>query len=143
MRPGGLSNIVSITRARIGLWRRNCGGNKMRRFLGVALATVVLSGSAAASDFERNVFLGAGLGAGVGALIGSAGGPAGAGVGAAIGGVSGGVIVFLIRPDGCYIQNRRGELWQVPCHGRVVRASACYVGNELSGLRQVRCPARL
>jgi hypothetical protein len=117
----------------------------MQRFLGVALATAVLSGSAAASEFERNVLLGAGLGAGVGALIGSAtGGPAGAAVGAAIGGGAGGVIVFLIRPDGCYIQNRRGELWQVPCYGRTVRsASACFIGNELSGLRQVACPARL
>jgi hypothetical protein len=117
----------------------------MQRFLGVALATVVLSGSAAASEFERNIVLGAGLGAGIGALIGSAtGGPAGALAGAAIGGGAAGVIVFLIRPDGCFIQNRRGELWQVPCHGRTVRsASACYVGNELSGLHQVACPGRL
>jgi hypothetical protein len=116
----------------------------MKRLLGVAVATALLSGSALASDFERNVLIGAGLGAGIGALIGSAtGGPAGAAVGAAIGGTSAGVIVFLIRPDGCYIQNRRGELWQVPCHGRTVRASACFIGNELSGLRPVACPARL
>ena len=107
----------------------------------MAFVSLVLCGSASASDFERNVLLGAGLGAGVGALIGSATGPGGAAVGAAIGGVSGGVIVFLIRPDGCYIQNRRGELWQVPCHGRTVRnASACFIGGELRGLRQV--PAR-
>lgn len=116
----------------------------MRQFLGIALAIAILPGSAAASDFERNILVGAGVGAGVGALIGSAtGGPAGAAVGAAIGGASGGVIVFLIRPDGCFIQNRRGELWQVPCHGRTVRASACFIGNELSGLRPVACPARL
>jgi len=121
--------------------RKNSGA-KMQRFLGVALATVLLSGSAAASDFERNVLLGAGLGAGVGALIGSAtGGPAGAALGAAIGGASAGVIVFLIRPDGCYIQNRRGELWQISCQRAVRSASACFVGNELGGLRQVACPA--
>jgi len=116
----------------------------MRRFIGVALAMAVLSGSAAASELERNVFIGAGLGAGVGALIGSAtGGPAGAGIGAAIGGAAGGTISFLIRPDRCFIRNRRGELWQVPCHGRPVRASTCYVGNDVSGLRRVPCPARL
>jgi len=117
----------------------------MRRLLGVALATAILSGSAAASELDRNVLLGAGFGAGVGALIGSAtGGPPGAWLGAAIGGASGGAIVFLIRPDGCFIQNRRGELWQVPCHGRTVRASTCYVGNNVTGLRQVPCPtARL
>ena len=116
----------------------------MVRFLGVVAVTAVLSGSAAASEFERNILIGAGLGAGVGALIGSAtGGPAGAAVGAAIGGASAGVIVFLIRPDGCFIRNGRGELWQVPCHGRTVRASACFVGNEIAGLRPVPCPARL
>jgi hypothetical protein len=116
----------------------------MQRFLGVALATVVLSGSAAASEFERNVFLGAGVAAGVGALIGSAaGGPAGALAGAAIGGGAGGLIVFLIRPDGCYIQNQRGEIWQISCQRAIRGASACYVGNELSGLRQVSCPTRM
>ena len=116
----------------------------MQRLLGsVAVATVALTGPAAASEFERNVFTGAVVGAGVGALIGSATGP-GAAVGAAIGGAAGGVIVFLIRPDGCFIQNQRGELWQVPCRGRTVRgASACFIGNELSGLHQVSCPARL
>ena len=85
----------------------------MQRFFGVAFISLVISGSASASEFERNVLLGTGLGAGVGALIGSATGPGGAAVGAKVGGVSGGVIVFLIRPDGCYIQNRganSGEL---------------------------------
>ena len=116
----------------------------MQRFLGaIALATVALTGTAAASEFERKVFAGAVVGAGVGALIGSAAGP-GAAVGAAIGGAAGGVIIFLIRPDGCFIQNQRGELWQVPCRGRTVRgASACFIGNELGGLHQVSCPARL
>src|SRR5262249_59882669 len=81
----------------------------MQRFLGVALATVLLSGSAAASDFERNVLLGAGLGAGVGALIGSAtGGPAGAGLGAAVGGASPRGVGFFVRPRGCYIPKPRG-----------------------------------
>src|SRR5437870_12743518 len=79
----------------------------MTRFLGIALATVILTAPAAASDFDRQVLLGAALGAGIGAL-------AGGGVGAAIGGASGGIIAFLIRPDGCYMRNRRGELWQVP-----------------------------
>jgi hypothetical protein len=116
----------------------------MRRLLGGVLLTLILSGSATASDFERNILLGAGAGAGVGALIGSAAGGAGTVVGAAVGAVSGGVIVFLIRPDGCFIQNRRGEIWQVPCRGRTVQnVSACFIGNELSGLRQVSCPARL
>jgi hypothetical protein len=110
----------------------------MQRFLGaVAVATAALTGPATASEFERNVFTGAVVGAGIGALGGGA-------VGAAIGGAAGGVIVFLIRPDGCFIQNRRGELWQVPCRGRTVRgASACFIGNELGGLHQVSCPARL
>src|SRR5262249_23062655 len=107
----------------------------MKRFFGVALATVILSGSAAASDFDRQVFYGIAVGAGIGAAAGGA-------IGAAVGGVSGGAIAYIIRPDGCYIQNRRGELWRVPCY-RVVRgASACYIGNELGGLRQVNCPAR-
>ena len=119
-------------------------GGQMLRFLVVALAAILLSGCASMPDRDRNILIGAGVGAGVGALIGSAsGGPAGAGVGAAIGGASGGVIASLIRPEGCYIRNRRGELWQVPCHGRTVRASACFVGNEISGLRQVPCSYRL
>ena len=80
----------------------------------MAFVSLVVSGSASASEFERNVLLGAGLGAGVGALIGSATGPGGAAVGAAIGGVSGGVVVFLIRPDGCYIQNQRGGSCRCP-----------------------------
>jgi len=112
-------------------------GVTLVRFLSFAFATVLLTAPAAASDFDRQVLLGVALGASVGAL-------AGAGVGAAIGGVSGGVIAALIRPEGCYIRNRRGELWQVPCQGPTGRgASACYVGNDISGLRQVSCPARL
>lgn len=116
----------------------------MRRFLGVALATVVLTGSAAASDFDRQVFMGTLLGAGLGAAVGTAGGPAGTWIGAAVGAGAGGAVAFLMRPDGCFIRNRRGELWQVPCRGAIVRgASACFVGNEVRGLQQVACPARL
>ena len=107
----------------------------MMRFLGVVVATAVLSGSAAASEFERNILIGAGLGAGVGALIGSAtGGPAGAAVGAAMA-ASAGVIVFLIRPDGCFIRNRRGELWQVPVAVEPFGRRPASVGNEIGGLR--------
>jgi len=109
----------------------------MGKILAVALASAALCSPAAASDFERNIVAGAAVGAGVGAAT---GGPVGAAVGAAIGGT----VVFLIRPDGCFIQNRRGEIWQVPCHGRTVRSvSACFIGNELSGIRQIPCPARL
>jgi len=116
----------------------------MRRFLGVALATVVLTGSAAASDYDRNLFIGSLLGAGFGAAVGTAAGPAGTWIGAAVGAGAGGVIAVLIRPDGCFIRNRRGELWQVPCQGPIVRgASACYVGNEVHGLQPVACPGRL
>ena len=116
----------------------------MRRFLGVALATVVLTGSAAASDFDRQVFFGTLLGAGFGAAVGTAGGPAGTAIGAAVGAGAGGAVAFLMRPDGCFIRNRRGELWQVPCRGPIVRgASACFVGSEVRGLQQVACPARL
>jgi hypothetical protein len=116
----------------------------MRRFLGVALATVILTGTAAAQQLERKVFIGTALGAGVGAAIGTAaGGPAGTWIGAAVGGAAGGMITFLIRPDGCYIQNQRGELWQISCQRAIRGASACYVGNEIRGLQQVPCPTRL
>jgi hypothetical protein len=113
------------------------------KLLCITSATFLLMGSASASDFERQVLFGASVGAGVGALIGLAGGPAGAGVGAAIGGASGGVAAFLVRPDGCFIRNRRGELWQVPCRGRTLSGVSCYIGNEIGGLRQIACPARL
>lgn len=116
----------------------------MGRFLGIAIVTIILTGSAAAQELERKVFIGTALGAGLGAAIGAAtGGPAGTWIGAAVGGASGGLIAFLVRPDGCYIRNQRGELWQISCQ-RVIRgASACYVGNEVRGLTQVPCPTRL
>jgi uncharacterized protein YcfJ len=134
----GLTSSVPLKKVKL------IRGDKMLRFLVVALAAVVLSGCAAAPERDRNTLIGAGVGAGVGALIGSAsGGPPGAWVGAAIGAASGGAIGYLVRPEGCYIRNQRGELWQVPCHGRIVRASACFVGNEISGRRQVPCPYRI
>jgi hypothetical protein len=116
----------------------------MQRFLGVAVATVILTGSAAASDFDRNIFIGTTLGAGFGAAIGTAaGGPAGMWIGATVGGAAGGLITYLVRPDGCYIRNQRGELWQVPCQRIVRGASVCFVGNEVRGLQPVPCPARM
>jgi uncharacterized protein YcfJ len=88
----------------------------MYKWAAIVLCATVLSGCASIPDRDRNTLIGAGVGAGVGALIGSASaGPAGAWTGAVIGGVTGGVIGYLIRPEGCYIRNKHGELWQVPC----------------------------
>jgi uncharacterized protein YcfJ len=82
----------------------------------VAITAIMLSGCASAPERDRNIVIGAGVGAGVGALVGSASGvPSGAWAGAAIGAVSGGVIGSLVRREVCYLQNRRGEPWQVPC----------------------------
>ena len=115
----------------------------MGRFVVVALVATVLSGCGAVPDRDRNTVMGSAAGAGVGALVGSAtGGPPAAWLGAAVGGAAGGVIGFLIRPDGCYIQYQNGELWQVDCNDREVRAAGCYVGNEIWGLREVPCPYR-
>jgi len=119
----------------------------MRVFIVVAFAAMMLSGCAAMPDRDRNTLIGAGVGAGVGALIGSAvGGPAGTAVGATIGGTTGGVVGYLIRPEGCYFRNKRGELWQVPCEDRVVRSEACFAGHRHGELQQVSCqyspPAR-
>ena len=84
-------------------------------FVAICLA-IVLSGCAGAPPEQRNALIGATLGAGVGAAIGSVtGGPPGAWTGAAIGFAAGGLIGYIIRPEGCYFRNRRGELWQVPC----------------------------
>ena len=82
----------------------------MRRFLGVAAVTVALTGSTAASEFDRNILIGTALGAGTGAAIGAAaGGPVGTWIGLAVGSAAGGLVTYLIRPDGCYIRNYRGE----------------------------------
>ena len=113
------------------------------RLIAIAVAIILLSGCAGAPERERNTLIGVGAGAGVGALIGwAAGGPTGAWIGAAAGGATGGVIAYLVRPDGCYFRNRRGELWQVPCDPRIVGSVTCYVGNEINGLQEIRCPYR-
>jgi len=44
------------------------------------------------------------------------------------------------RPDGCYIQNKRGELWQVACERRVA-PEACFISKG-GNLEQVPCPFR-
>jgi hypothetical protein len=111
----------------------------MRVFLAMVLGALLLSGC---TTTDRNTLTGAGVGAGVGALIGLAGGPSGPVLGAVIGGGVGGAIGYLVRPDGCFVLNKRGEVWRVPCDGRVVKADACYVGNDVRGFRQVDCPTR-
>ena len=119
-------------------------GDMMLRALFVICASLLLSGCIIYNDVDRTMaqggLYGAGLGAGIGALVGSSGGPPGAAVGAAIGAGVGGTIGYYVRPEGCYIVNRRGELWRVPCDARLT-ADACYVGNEIVGLRQVACPS--
>ena len=113
----------------------------MRGVIATICIAGVLSGCAAAPDQQRNALIGAGVGAGVGALVGSAtGGPPGAWAGAAIGAATGGFIGYLIRPEGCYFRNSRGELWQVPCEEARTRAEACFVGRGPDGLEQVECP---
>jgi uncharacterized protein YcfJ len=112
----------------------------MRGFLLIALAATMLAGCASVPERDRNILVGAGVGAGVGALIGSASaGPPGGWAGAAIGAVSGGVIGSLIRRDACYIRNRRGEVWQVPCEDPRIRSEACFVGDSSSNISQVPC----
>jgi hypothetical protein len=114
----------------------------MRGMIVAVCAAIFLSGCASAPDYQqqRNALIGAGVGAGVGALIGSAtGGPPGAWAGAAIGAATGGVVGYLIRPEGCYFRNRRGELWQVPCE-EARGAEGCFYGRAPDGLEQVECP---
>jgi hypothetical protein len=113
----------------------------MRRLIAVVCAAIFLSGCAAAPPEQRNALIGAGVGAGVGALIGSAaGGPPAAWAGAAIGAAAGGLVGYLIRPEGCYFRNVRGELWQVPCEEARTRAEACFYGRGPDGIEQVECP---
>jgi uncharacterized membrane protein len=112
----------------------------MRGFLLVVLAAIMLSGCASAPERDRNMVIGAGIGAGVGALIGSAsGGPPGGWAGAAIGAATGGTIGAMVGHQACYIRNKRGELWQVPCEDTRVRSEACFVGSAIGGLSQVPC----
>src|SRR5664279_2543061 len=113
----------------------------MRGFLLVVLAAIMLSGCASAPERDRNMVIGAGIGAGIGALIGSAsGGPPGGWAGAAIGAAAGGAVGSLIKDNACYIRNRRGEIWRVPCTDQRVRAKACFVGTAPSTLTEVPCP---
>jgi hypothetical protein len=119
------------------------GAETMRGLLIVVMA-LLLSGCASAPQRDRNMLIGAGFGAAAGALIGSAaGGPPAAWAGAAIGAVSGGVIGSLVKDHGCYIRNKRGELWQVPCDGPRVRAEACFVSGGLADMTQVDCTHRV
>ena len=119
-------------------------GSRMRRGLMVLAVGVALSGCAAMPDRDRNTITGSVAGAAVGAIVGHAvGGPPTGWLGAAVGSAAGGMIGYLIHPDGCFIQNAKGETWQVPCDNVPVRATGCYVGNvEFGGLQEVECPAR-
>ena len=113
----------------------------MLKIFAAGLAIAILLSGCALSDRDRMTVAGAGVGAGVGALIGSAAaGPPGGWIGAGVGGAAGGMIAYLVRPDGCYIRNHRGEVWQVSCDPQIAGAVGCYVGNEITGLRPVRCP---
>ena len=115
----------------------------MLKLIGIAAAALLLAGCASMPDRDRNTLIGAGVGAGVGAAVGSAsGGPAGTLTGAAIGAVTGGVVGYIITPEACYFRNKRGEIWQVPCEDRRVRAAACFVGHAPYDLRQVSCTYR-
>lgn len=116
-------------------------GGGMRKVLVLTLIGALLSGCGAVPDVDRNSLMGSASGAAVGALVGSAvGGPPAAWLGAAVGSTTGGVIGYLIRPDGCFFENSKGELWQVPCDLQPARAEGCYRGNEIRGLTEVSCP---
>ena len=113
----------------------------MRGLIVGALAATMLSGCASMPDQDRVILAGAAVGAGVGALIGSAsGGPPGGWAGAAIGAAAGGAVGALIKDNACYIRNRRGEIWRVPCTDQRVRAAACFVGTAPHTLTEVSCP---
>jgi len=112
----------------------------MRGILVFAAAAAILAGCAAVPQRDRNILAGAAVGAGVGILVGSAsGGPPGGWAGAAIGTVSGAALASLIRHDGCYIRNKAGEVWQVPCGDPRFRAEACYVDSAPNNISQVAC----
>ncbi len=115
----------------------------MRKGIFIALMALFVSGCAAMPERDRNTIMGSLAGAGVGAVVGHAvGGPATGWLGAAVGSAAGGIIGYLIRPDGCFVQNSRGELWQVPCDDLPVRTAGCYIGNDIRGLHEVDCPSR-
>jgi len=110
----------------------------MRGLIAVICTAILLAGCASAPQEQRNALLGAAVGAGVGAAIGSAAGNTVAG--AVVGGVVGGVVGYLIRPEGCYFRNNRGELWQVPCEEARTRAAACFYGRSPDGVETMMCP---
>ena len=109
----------------------------MFRFIAIASVAVLLAGCGSTPDRDRNALIGAGVGAGIGAAIGSTSGNLLTGV--AIGAVTGGVVGYIITPEACYFRNSRGEIWQVPCEDRRIRAAACFVGHAPYDLRQVSC----
>ena len=114
----------------------------MRAVLIAALAATILSGCAVSPETERNIAIGTGVGAGVGAGVGVSippGNLAAAGIGAGIGAVTGGVIGALVRPKTCYVRNKNGELWQVPCEDTRDTRQACFEGNILGGPSEVPC----
>jgi hypothetical protein len=116
-------------------------GAKMWRILVVAVAAIMVSGCGSMPERDRNTLIGIGPGAGVGALVGAgvASGGTAIAAGAIIGGATGGAIGYLIRPEGCYFRNRRGEIWQVPCHDLRIRAHACFIGHGPDDLQEVPC----
>jgi hypothetical protein len=112
----------------------------MRGFLVIVLSATMLAGCASVPQRDRNIMAGAAIGAGVGALVGSAsGGVPGRWAGAAIGTVSGGAIASLIPHDGCYIRNKQGEVWQVPCGDPRFRSEACFVDGAPNNISRVSC----
>lgn len=114
----------------------------MSKFIVVAVIAILLTGCAAMPDQQKRALVGAAVGAGVGALVGSAvaTGPGAIAVGAVVGGTVGGIVAAYAKPLGCYVRNRRGELWQVPCEDTRVRSKACFVGHGPGALDRVYCP---
>jgi hypothetical protein len=112
----------------------------MFRFIAIASMVVLLAGCGSMPDRDRNALIGAGVGAGVGAAIGSTHGNLLAGI--AIGAVTGGVIGYIVTPEACYFRNKLGEIWQVPCEDRRIRAAACFIGHAPYNLQQVSCTGR-
>jgi hypothetical protein len=83
---------------------------------GLIIAVLAASLLGGCSYIQRNTVAGAGIGAGVGALVGSAaGGPTGGWVGAGIGAVAGAAVGSMVRPEPCFIRDRKGREWQVAC----------------------------
>jgi hypothetical protein len=117
----------------------------MRRVFAIALMTAFLAGCGSMPERDRAYVVGTTVGAGVGAVVGSAtAGPPGGWIGAGIGGATGGAVAAIVRPDACYVRNRRGELWQVPCEGRQARlAEVCYVSGWFGSMEPVPCPTKV